>query len=1209
MASPFIEEWEEGIPTLEKKFEASLWEGESPFEEIPMVQQFTGILTKFGKMFGNLQEKTNKNADYANRLGWSKYIGQISELLLKSTGQSNQDHTSAHFAVLVAKWQEKNGFSGKDVDGIIGPNTWKRMWTLLGLSSVTTGDHSSVNAKTVAKVQEYSALIERISKELDFNPNIVKGIIAAESGGNRYSGQGSKGYKGLMQAKRDTDQFDPETSIRNGIGVFKEMRDRNLGPRLAKLGIDKAQIDDETFLRLVLCSYNAGHVSVLKALSYAKENGNWRDWFEGAFYKRGLLFTGAYSKYSKCGTQDMEKATKDASYYRFKRGVHWMKQPDPPIWEEAIKIISPLLKCWIDTKHGNTPGYLNKIIGYFKYFESLGATQELRYEDESNFHEAEFDNDMYPEFENEIEPLFYLNQEFENENSMVSSNLSLESEEDNYQRVQSDHINENGFDNHRISETELDYGEGRESKEVDWHDTEKELAFENELIFDENNLDDDMNDIISNPTFHEVDFDTNDLEDEMADEIWDEEFEGIEDDYELEFSNFENGIDEEEEMKIEYLINEDVDSELEVDFEDEIEYEELYDDELEAEMLLDYEFSAKKEPLAIPVDNPVSFAPIPKQGSFWPLISSHPRGKEVPFQYQTKPSAYAGNASRSFLARRADGNRYHVGIDLYANNMDRIVACEDGVIVNFYHFYRSTYALIVEHENIVINYGEVHSDSLKANKLKVGDRVRAGQVIGIVGKMYKSSMLHFETYRKGTTKNIRWLKKDRAPYNILNPTKYLLFLQQHGKISNGEIGKANLPSTSIPTVGSNLSWKGTIQDSGDIITGVLDNRKLIEIAIAEISKGQQNENIITNTLFYAKYPSKKGQKLQPQDPLAKDWIILRNTIVRPLLKSKSNPTLNTAPSGPLIGGDHTNSTVGIRVGGWGGWKGKSSVGTTKIADYLINDSVSIAIAVASSVEGTFDKVNMYDRGILSWGIKQWTAHAGSLQGLLAYIIDQLRQKGQSPLWDKLFPGLGIMRKNLTYNGREYPITKDNRGLMQLLRGSSDPQTYDDRVIDQWVKMFAIAGRNKIIQELQFEYAKRQLTLAMNRNLGDILKFWKSRFKNFDPQNYGKIGLYLGNNNKSISLFNGMLTQNPKWTYFYLKNAIDIMISNKGSSNVATWNGDWNKEFGDLLEKLFINSGVACWGSRAINSKKQCKGRTSRTTKLLRAFAIYQGMVK
>ena len=233
----------------------------------------------------------------------------------------------------------------------------------------------------------------------------------------------------------------------------------------------------------------------------------------------------------------------------------------------------------------------------------------------------------------------------------------------------------------------------------------------------------------------------------------------------------------------------------------EAESEELYEDELRAEKLLDYQVAGNKEPIPIPVNRPVPFASPPPFGSYWPLVTTHRRGKEVAFQYQTKPSRYLGNRSRSFLADRANGSRYHVGIDLYANHKDKVVACEDGIIINFYHFYRSTYALIVEHENVVINYGEVHKDSLKTNGLRKGDRVNAGQIIGFAGKMYKSSMLHFEVYKNGTIRNHRWLKRNSAPYNLLNPTKYLLFLKEHGKIANGSISN-NQPGSPVTTTPS-----------------------------------------------------------------------------------------------------------------------------------------------------------------------------------------------------------------------------------------------------------------------------------------------------------------------------------------------------------------------------------------------------------------------
>lgn len=219
------------------------------------------------------------------------------------------------------------------------------------------------------------------------------------------------------------------------------------------------------------------------------------------------------------------------------------------------------------------------------------------------------------------------------------------------------------------------------------------------------------------------------------------------------------------------------------------------DYEYELENVFEGEDLPTVEPLPVPEKNPIPFAPLPSSGSFWPIITTHSKGREVAFQGTDRK--FKGTPGRRFLASRTDGDRYHVGIDLWAHDNDPIVACEDGKIVNFYHFYRSTYALLVEHNSIVVNYGEVHKDSLTANNLKVGDNVRAGQVIGKVGKMYKSSMLHFETYIRGTRSNKRFKVGGVPPKEVLNPTKYLLFLQRYGLQGKSSFTTAfNVPGTS-----------------------------------------------------------------------------------------------------------------------------------------------------------------------------------------------------------------------------------------------------------------------------------------------------------------------------------------------------------------------------------------------------------------------------
>lgn len=76
-----------------------------------------------------------QNRYWRQKLGWDDYVYQINDLLLPLVGMENVSLGEEIFAEAVAIWQSRNGFSGKDVDGIIGPNTWKKLKAHLNLSS------------------------------------------------------------------------------------------------------------------------------------------------------------------------------------------------------------------------------------------------------------------------------------------------------------------------------------------------------------------------------------------------------------------------------------------------------------------------------------------------------------------------------------------------------------------------------------------------------------------------------------------------------------------------------------------------------------------------------------------------------------------------------------------------------------------------------------------------------------------------------------------------------------------------------------------------------------------------------------------------------------------------------------------------------------------------------------------------------------------
>ena len=357
----------------------------------------------------SLQEDEIIDYSKANRLndyyrvaqGWDTYIYEINDLLLAASGQSGMSLYGNDFTDAVVKWQLKNGFSGKNADGIIGPESWKRMQIQLPSFAVKPGTaqaHSTagVSASTISAINQYATIIDRISAKYGLDPAVTRGIIAAESGGNARSGIGRSGYKGLMQAERTTDQLNPDISIETGVKKFTEFQRKIFNPWLTKIGTSVSAINAEEYLKMCLSCYNAGPVTAMKAVQYAKLNGNINSWLQPENYLRALLFSGGYAAYDICskGKSDTEidAAKKERLKYKFKTSG-WRTEQDPPAWSSVSGSLNPILKCWIETKFRNTPGYLDKFIIYYRHYTShVTPTPEMEFSFENNLdwvHETE----------------------------------------------------------------------------------------------------------------------------------------------------------------------------------------------------------------------------------------------------------------------------------------------------------------------------------------------------------------------------------------------------------------------------------------------------------------------------------------------------------------------------------------------------------------------------------------------------------------------------------------------------------------------------------------------------------------------------------------------------------------------------------------------------------------------------------------------------
>lgn len=306
--------------------------------------------------------------------------------------------------------------------------------------------------------------------------------------------------------------------------------------------------------------------------------------------------------------------------------------------------------------------------------------------------------------------------------------------------------------------------------------------------------------------------------------------------------------------------------------------------------------TAPAAPMAVPARDPVPFAPDPPAGSYWPIVSGHPRAREV--NYRAADGSYVGTRSgRAFLASRSSGARYHVGVDLFANFDDPVVAIEDGRVLSFYGFCcgerKTTNALLVEHSNVVVNYGEVAPDSLRRAGLAIGSSVRAGQVIGYVGRNPGgSTMIHFETYVPGTTRNSRYPVSNRRPAVLLNPTPYLLWLQTHGRAPGAASGSGT-GAGATGTAGSSgasgpfAALLSTLGSAASVVMEALSNGLWPSAVRLAISAGQRDQNALTNLVFFARHPEHAGRPLTQGEPnfarLSREWLDIRDTLVRPAL--------------------------------------------------------------------------------------------------------------------------------------------------------------------------------------------------------------------------------------------------------------------------------------------------------------------------------------
>lgn len=132
----------------------------------------------------------------------------------------------------------------------------------------------------------------------------------------------------------------------------------------------------------------------------------------------------------------------------------------------------------------------------------------------------------------------------------------------------------------------------------------------------------------------------------------------------------------------------------------------------------------------------------------------------------------------------------HTGVDLYCNRGQSVVAMEDGRVISIENFtgphagtpwWKNTKAVLVKGSSGIIVYGEISP----VDKIKVGDKVRAGKKIGKVLRVLRKNkglpmyMLHLELYSSNIKETVVWNHNSEKPEFLINPTEIIQKAKQN----------------------------------------------------------------------------------------------------------------------------------------------------------------------------------------------------------------------------------------------------------------------------------------------------------------------------------------------------------------------------------------------------------------------------------------------
>jgi hypothetical protein len=159
-------------------------------------------------------------------------------------------------------------------------------------------------------------------------------------------------------------------------------------------------------------------------------------------------------------------------------------------------------------------------------------------------------------------------------------------------------------------------------------------------------------------------------------------------------------------------------------------------------------------------------------------------------------------------------------------------------------------------------------------------------------------------------------------------------------------------------------------------------------------------------------------------------------------------------------------------------------GTHWIARSDVRSRDLFILEITQSLEGGFDSVNLYDKGLLSWGIMQWAARYGSLQQSLIFVKRRLLATHRKALWQKTFVsnGLDVDSDGLILYGKPVRTAAEMR---LAFRGSLKVGNFDPKLATHWAVTMARAGRQPAVAALQVAYAANIVDAVLQKRLAGL----------------------------------------------------------------------------------------------------------------------------